>query len=891
MTSIVPQDLYNQTMILIDRQVCSNSLHEFVKAAWHVIEPGVPYVDGPHIQAICEHLQAITDGEIRFLLINIPPRHAKSTIVSVLWPCWEWINRPQEKYLTASYSGILSTRDNLKARRLITSPWYQARWGSIVELSGDQNQKTRFENTVTGYRIASSVGGTATGEGGSRLICLHPDTLIQCRDGQRKISDVVDSQVSVEVLGYDHDTDTAEWRAIDRFERSGGRRMVRIKTAARDITVTHDHPVYVVGKGYIDAEKVMPNDSLLSYLPEAGEPEAIVHSEGEDSYMQQGLCSRGHTEVGNNCTVSGMWNNYTQISSAPSQSNAGDILQPQVPRDWSDWRFEHVVAWGQGREALSNLPEGHYQETKPDSVLLGVMRVKQAKGNQAVSGVQQTNHGFTISYAKEVSLLQRMLGCIAQQAYIWAEEWSVRSWRCVGEVSARLQAGSRLCTEQGYGMPMVRYNARDAWDGIACSSHQLRQGKQSSKQPDITVPVLSRGDARVSPVKGELAHDTVVSVEEAPQTDYVYNVAVSKTHNYFAGGLLLHNCDDPHGAQEAQSDAMRESALEWFDMVWSTRMNNPKRDAMVTIMQRLHEQDVSGRIEELGGWEHLCLPAEWDGVKRKTSLGYYDKRKTEGELLWPARFGKNEIDKLKAVLGEYGVAGQLQQKPAPQGGGILKPDKFRLWPNTKSLPPFEYVLQSYDTAFTASTQNDPTACSVWGLFFWEGCYNVMVIDSWHDYLEYPDLRARVIKEWTAKYAGDKTDPTNKARSPDLCLIEKKGSGQSLLQDLAQAKIIVAEYNPGNADKISRAHMITPLLDAGLVWIPEGKRGDTWPTWADPLMKELSRFPKTEHDDYADSVTQALRYIRDLGYLSLARTNRYDDEARPQQTQVINPYAQ
>ena len=520
MTSIVPQDLYNQTMILIDRQVCGNSLHEFVKAAWHVIEPGVPYVDGPHIQAICEHLQAITDGEIRFLLINIPPRHAKSTIVSVLWPCWEWINRPQEKYLTASYSGILSTRDNLKARRLITSPWYQARWGNIVQLSGDQNQKTRFENTVTGYRIASSVGGTATGEGGSRLIL-----------------------------------------------------------------------------------------------------------------------------------------------------------------------------------------------------------------------------------------------------------------------------------------------------------------------------------------------------------------------------------DDPHSAQEAQSDAIRESAIEWFDMVWSTRMNNPKRDAMVTIMQRLHEQDVSGRIEELGGWEHLCLPAEWDGVKRKTSLGYYDKRKTEGELLWPARFGKNEIDKLKAVLGEYGVAGQLQQKPAPQGGGILKPDKFRLWPNTKALPPFEYILQSYDTAFTASTQNDPTACSVWGLFFWEGVYNVMVIDSWHDYLEYPDLRARVIKEWTAKYAGDKTDPTNKARSPDLCLIEKKGSGQSLLQDLAQAKIVVAEYNPGNADKISRAHMITPLLDAGLVWIPEGKRGDTWPTWADPMMKELSRFPKTEHDDYADSVTQALRYIRDLGYLSLARTNRYDDEARPQQTQVINPYAQ
>jgi predicted phage terminase large subunit-like protein len=294
---------------------------------------------------------------------------------------------------------------------------------------------------------------------------------------------------------------------------------------------------------------------------------------------------------------------------------------------------------------------------------------------------------------------------------------------------------------------------------------------------------------------------------------------------------------------------------------------------------------------ELGGWEHLCLPAEFDGKRRKTSLGYYDKRVNEGELLWPARFGQAEIDKLKNVLGSYGVAGQLQQEPAPSGGGIVKTDLFRLWTNTKALPPFEYIIQSYDTAFTASTQNDPTACSVWGIFFWEGVYNVMLIDAWSDHLEYPDLRARVIKEWSAKYAGDKNDPTNKARSPDLCLIEKKGSGQSLLQDLSQARVIVAEYNPGNADKVSRTHMITPLLDAGLVWVPESKRGDTWPTWADGMMQQLSRFPNAEHDDYVDTLSQALRYIRDAGYLSLSRSNRYDDDVRPPAPPVINPYAQ
>ena len=116
------------------------SLYEFVKQAWPVVEPGVDFVESWHIQVICEHLQAITDGRIKRLLINIPPRHSKSTIVTVMWPCWEWITEPSHKYLCASYSSILSIRDNLKARRLLQSPWYIERWGDVFQLAGDQNQ-------------------------------------------------------------------------------------------------------------------------------------------------------------------------------------------------------------------------------------------------------------------------------------------------------------------------------------------------------------------------------------------------------------------------------------------------------------------------------------------------------------------------------------------------------------------------------------------------------------------------------------------------------------------------------------------------------------------------------------------------------------------------------
>lgn len=154
-------------------------LREFVRGAWHVVEPATPYVQGWHLDAISDHLEAITCGDIRNLIINIPPRYMKSLSVCVFWPCWEWTKKPSTRWLFSSYSDRLATRDSLKCRRLLMSPWYQERWGSVFRLTGDQNEKTRFENDKTGYRLATGVGGGATGEGGDRLIVDDP---IKARD-------------------------------------------------------------------------------------------------------------------------------------------------------------------------------------------------------------------------------------------------------------------------------------------------------------------------------------------------------------------------------------------------------------------------------------------------------------------------------------------------------------------------------------------------------------------------------------------------------------------------------------------------------------------------------------------------------------------------------------
>lgn len=139
-----------------------------------MVEPATPFVPNWHIDVICEHLQAVTDGQVRNLIINIPPRHMKSLLVSVLWPTWEWTFAPARRWLFASYALSLAIRDSLKCRRLIESPWYQGQWGDGFRLTSDQNQKARFENDRTGYRLAVGVGGAATGEGGDRLVCDDP---------------------------------------------------------------------------------------------------------------------------------------------------------------------------------------------------------------------------------------------------------------------------------------------------------------------------------------------------------------------------------------------------------------------------------------------------------------------------------------------------------------------------------------------------------------------------------------------------------------------------------------------------------------------------------------------------------------------------------------------
>lgn len=146
------------------------SLRQFVLGAWPIIEPGRPFIDGVHIDVICEYLEAVTFGRIKRLIINMPPRLGKSNLVTIIWPVWEWTMFPSRRWMFCSYSSGLSTQHSIKRRHIIESDWYKQRWGGMVSLDGDQNVKTEFENQRRGVMVATSTGGTTTGKGGDCLV-------------------------------------------------------------------------------------------------------------------------------------------------------------------------------------------------------------------------------------------------------------------------------------------------------------------------------------------------------------------------------------------------------------------------------------------------------------------------------------------------------------------------------------------------------------------------------------------------------------------------------------------------------------------------------------------------------------------------------------------------
>lgn len=232
------------------------------------------------------------------------------------------------------------------------------------------------------------------------------------------------------------------------------------------------------------------------------------------------------------------------------------------------------------------------------------------------------------------------------------------------------------------------------------------------------------------------------------------------------------------------------------------------------------------------------------------------------------------------ALGRQELEGELLD---PEEAGFVKRSWWRMWPKGKPLPSFQFILYSLDTAFTEKNfdkkelKNDPTACSVWGLFLFGQEHHVMLLDAWEDMLGFPQLVKRVKAERDYTYGDSKepllkpvvsgpSRPRHQGRKPDKILIEDKGSGISLRQQLAQEEILTDIYNPNGMDKLSRLHVVSPMFAHRRVWYLESDTMAGQPkSWAEPLISQVCTYVgpgSVEHDDLLDTTTQALKLFMD-----------------------------
>jgi len=313
-----------------------------------------------------------------------------------------------------------------------------------------------------------------------------------------------------------------------------------------------------------------------------------------------------------------------------------------------------------------------------------------------------------------------------------------------------------------------------------------------------------------------------------------YSTSVGGALTGRGGDIII--VDDPIKADDAMSAVKRSAVNEWFDSTLYSRLDDKRTGVIIVVMQRLHVDDLVGHLLKTQNWVHLSLPAIAE-LDQKVAIGpqrFYFRQ--VGEILQPLRDSAELLAQRKIEIGSFKFAAQYQQRPIPPEGEIVKWSWFGRFDELPKAKHGDYRIQSWDTAMTDGTSSDFSVCTTW---YVQGA-NYYLVDLIRERLNYPDLRRRVIDLalcWGA--------------TP---LIEDKGSGTSLIQDLRYhgPKKPIAYKTEG--DKLSRLVAQTPKIEAGHVFLPR-EAG-----WIDDFREELLLFPHGHYDDQVDSLSQFLNYV-------------------------------
>jgi predicted phage terminase large subunit-like protein len=344
----------------------------------------------------------------------------------------------------------------------------------------------------------------------------------------------------------------------------------------------------------------------------------------------------------------------------------------------------------------------------------------------------------------------------------------------------------------------------------------------------------------------DLFPETVLSPDKQSVNDFMttsrgFRMSTSVGGVLTGRGADIIILDDILKPDDASSETRLRAANEWYFNTLLSRLNSKDNGVIILVMQRLHQGDLVGEVMEREPWEVLSLPAiaqQDESHLIESRFGNSTFARKAGEALHPERDTVETYRKIRETVGEYNFQSQYQQSPMAREGGLIKTAwiKYREpheWPKR-----FDYVLQSWDTANKSGERNDYSVCTTWGLY--DG--NFYLIDVYRKKPIFPELK-RVVLELFRKYCVDKV------------LVEDKGSGTSLIQELKSNIWCLKAYTPNHgSDKLMRLDAQSIKFESGRVYLPSQA------PWLDEYVREITGFPGSKYDDQVDATSQALEFL-------------------------------
>ena len=354
----------------------------------------------------------------------------------------------------------------------------------------------------------------------------------------------------------------------------------------------------------------------------------------------------------------------------------------------------------------------------------------------------------------------------------------------------------------------------------------------------------------------EIYRDIFPDMELAKDAKASGRWSTNKGGEYYAvgvGGALagrgadLCIIDDPVSEQDALSPTALDNIYEWYTS--GPRQRLQPGGSIIIVMTRWSIRDLTAKVlnkQAEGGadqWEVVEFPAIFPDTDN---------------VLWPEFWSREELEGVKASIPVSKWNAQYLQNPTAEEGAIVKREWWNIW-EKDAPPPCDYIIQSYDTAFTKSDRADYSAITTWGIFYPDEGDEpaIILLDAEKGRWEFPELKDNALRLYNDF-------------DPDMVLIEQKSSGTPLTHELRQMGIPVSTFTPGRgSDKFSRMNACAPVFESGMVWTPDTR-------WAEEVVEECASFPNGEHDDLADSMTQAILRFRQGGFIR-TRSDYEDDE--------------